>query len=169
MMELHTMRPYAPVLEQAPRDDALDLYSLVPYVEDYQDRARTRRCFIADDSKSEVSWTDVDGQGPATVRTLNSQAELRGYRSLHCPQRNDLRVISVNQPNSWRPLSVTCEMFKDVVDAVGASSDLLELPLSFYQKTIAVEEGFTTAPVFRLNANSMGGSADLGQLQNAHR
>ncbi|KAL3486778.1 hypothetical protein BJX62DRAFT_228496 [Aspergillus germanicus] len=148
-------RPYAPALEQAPRDDALHLYSLVPYVEDYQDRARTRRCFIADDSKSEVSWTDVDGQGPATVRTLNSQAELRGYRSLHCPQRNDLRVISVNQPNSWRPLSVTCEMFKDIVDAVGASSDLLELPLSFYQKTIAVEEGFTTAPVFRLNANSM--------------
>jgi glutaredoxin len=60
-------------------------------------------------------------------------------------------------------------MFKDIVDAVGASSDLLELPLSFYQKTIAVEEGFTTAPVFRLNANSMGGFADLRQLQNAHR
>ncbi|CEN61098.1 hypothetical protein ASPCAL07763 [Aspergillus calidoustus] len=157
MTELSTFptRPYAPAQEHAPRDDALDLYSLVPYLEDYQNRARTRRCFITDDSKSEVSWTDVDGQGPASVRVLNSLAELRGYRSLHCPQRNDLRVISVCQSNSWRPLSVTCDMFKEIVDAVSASPDLLELPLSFYQKTIAVEEGFTTAPVFRLNASSM--------------
>ncbi|KAL2809086.1 hypothetical protein BJX63DRAFT_372012 [Aspergillus granulosus] len=156
-MELNTllMRPYNPTIGQAPRDDTLDLYSLIPYPEDYQSRAETRRCFKADESKCEAIWTDVDGQDAVSARVLNSLAELRGYRSLHCPQRNDLRVISVSQANSWRPLSVTCDMFQEIVDAVGASSDLLELPLSFYQKTIAVEEGFTTAPVFRFNVNSI--------------
>ncbi|KAL3457013.1 hypothetical protein BJX64DRAFT_280916 [Aspergillus heterothallicus] len=151
-MELDTLRMRP---NPALNDDALDLYSLVPYPKDYQKRAETRRCFKVDESKCEVIWTDVDGQSPATMRVLNSLAELRGYKSLHCPQRNDLRVISISQINSWRPLSLTCDMFQEIVDAVGASSELLELPLSFYQKTIAVEEGFTTAPVFRVNADSI--------------
>jgi hypothetical protein len=60
-------------------------------------------------------------------------------------------------------------MFKDIIDAVGALSDLLELLLSFYQSTNIVDEGFTTAPVFsapvfRLNANLIGGFTDVGQL-----
>jgi hypothetical protein len=47
-------------------------------------------------------------------------------------------------------------MFDEIVDIVGASSNLFELPLSFFQKTIAVEEGFTSAPVLRLSAESLG-------------
>lgn len=63
---------------------------------------------------------------------------------------------SVNQPNSWKPLNITGDMFREIVDIAGASSDLLELPLSFFKKTIALEEGFSSGPVVRHNADSIG-------------
>ncbi|KAL2867246.1 uncharacterized protein BJX67DRAFT_372132 [Aspergillus lucknowensis] len=159
-MELNTlpMRPPGPALETSPdkpsRDDTLDLYSLVPYREDYRSRAVARRCFKTGESDCQVTWTDVDAQGQVNVRILSSLAELRGYRSLHCPQRNAVRVFSISQSNSWSRLNATLDMFQEVVDSVGASPDLLELPLFFYQKPNAVEEGYSGAPVLRLNADS---------------
>lgn len=63
---------------------------------------------------------------------------------------------SVNQPNSWRPLNITGDMFREIVDIAGASSDLLELPLSFFQRSMAVEEGFSSSPVIRHSADSIG-------------
>jgi hypothetical protein len=47
-------------------------------------------------------------------------------------------------------------MFREIVDIAGASSDLLELPLSFFQRSMAVEEGFSSSPVIRHNADSIG-------------
>ncbi|KAL4742701.1 hypothetical protein BDV11DRAFT_202562 [Aspergillus similis] len=152
---------YAPAIEGFPDNssgsDIIDLYSLVPYAEDYQARAETRRCFSASESLCQVTWTDVDAGDLVTERTLSSLAELQGYRSLHSTQRGGgaLRFLSINQRNSWRPLNVTRMMFDEIVDIVGASSNLFELPLSFFQKTIAVEEGFTSAPVLRLSAESL--------------
>ncbi|BCS28536.1 uncharacterized protein APUU_70106A [Aspergillus puulaauensis] len=162
-MELDTLpiltRPYGPAAQDAP-DDAPslaaspDLYSLIPYTDDFQARAESRRCFNPVESASRVTWIDVDGD-QATARTLSSLAELRGCRSLHIPRENGLRILSVNQPNSWRPLNVTGDMFREIVDIAGASSDLLELPLSFFQKSMAVEEGFSSSPVIRHNADSI--------------
>ncbi|KAL6231196.1 hypothetical protein BDW75DRAFT_49915 [Aspergillus navahoensis] len=160
-MELDMMpRVYAPAIEgspgRPPRSDIVDLYSLNPYAEDYQARAETRRCFSATESSCQVTWTDVDAGELVTEKTLASLMELRGYRSLHGRQRGgSLRVLSINQRNSWRPLNVTREMFDEIVDIAGASSNLLELPLSFFQKMIAVEEGFTSAPVLRVSAESI--------------
>ncbi|KAL2824381.1 hypothetical protein BDW59DRAFT_180257 [Aspergillus cavernicola] len=155
-MELNTllMRPYSPAIQSSP-DDSLDLYSLVPYPEDYHSRAESRRCFNTTELNCQLTWTDIGAQEQVTERTLSSLAELRGYRSLHCPQQNGLRILSIHQPNSWRPLKVTRDMFQEVVETVGASSELLELPLSFFHKTMAVEEGFTSAPVFRHNHDSI--------------
>lgn len=55
---------YAPAIEGFPdnllRSDIIDLYSLVPYAEDYQSRAETRRCFSTSESLCQVTWTDVD-------------------------------------------------------------------------------------------------------------
>ncbi|KAL5043019.1 hypothetical protein BDW71DRAFT_200079 [Aspergillus fruticulosus] len=140
-----------------PRSDIIDLYSLNPYTEDYQFRAEARRCFSATESLCQVTWADVDAGELVTEKSLTSLAELRGYRSLQGSQRGEgaLRVLSINQRNSWRPLNVTREMFDEIVAIAGASSNLLELPLSFFQKTIAIEEGFTSAPVLRVSAESI--------------
>ncbi|KAL5001042.1 hypothetical protein BDV10DRAFT_199606 [Aspergillus recurvatus] len=154
-------RVYAPAMEgspgNSPRSDIIDLYSLNPYAEDYRVRAETRRCFSGTESLCQVTWTDVDAGELVTERVLASLAELRGYRSLHGNQRGAgaLRILSINQRNSWRPLNVTREMFDEIVAVAGASSNLLELPLSFFQKMIAVEEGFTSAPVLRVSAESI--------------
>ncbi|KAL4925371.1 uncharacterized protein BDV17DRAFT_284050 [Aspergillus undulatus] len=139
--------------DNAPRAESLDLYSLMPYVEDYRSRAEVRRCFTANESTCQVTCTDVDAG--VTETRLRSLAEIRKYRGLHCTQKNALRILSIHQRNSWRPLNVTRDMFEEVVGFADASSDLLELPLSFFQKTIAVEEGYNCAPVFRLNAGSI--------------
>ncbi|KAL4951767.1 hypothetical protein BDW69DRAFT_196210 [Aspergillus filifer] len=158
-MELDTiMRPYAPAQDSpdiAPGADVFDLYSLIPFAEDFRYRAEERRCFSSSESACQVTWIDVDTAGVVRESRLRSSAELRAHRNLHCPQGNRLRILSINQRNSWRPLNVTREMFEDVVDIAGASPDLLELPLSFFQKNNPVEEGFNSAPVSRLHANSI--------------
>ncbi|KKK13986.1 hypothetical protein ARAM_000212, partial [Aspergillus rambellii] len=129
-----------------------DLYSVVPYPEDHWSRAQSRRCFKTDESAVQVTFTDVDAENNVAIRTLDSLAELRRYRSA---QMNGLRIVSLNQRNSWRPLNVTQEMFQEIVDIAGASSDILELSLSFFQKSIGVEEGFIGAPLFRSNHRSI--------------
>ncbi|KAL4960020.1 uncharacterized protein BDV14DRAFT_193313 [Aspergillus stella-maris] len=139
----------------APRADAFDLYSLIPFAEDFRSRAEERRCFYSSESACQVTWIDVDTAGVVGESRLCSLAELRAHRNRHCPQGNGLRILSINQRNSWRPLNVTRDMFEEVVDIAGASSDLLELPLSFFQKSNPLEEGFNSAPVFRLHANSI--------------
>ncbi|KAL4945276.1 hypothetical protein BDV06DRAFT_45373 [Aspergillus oleicola] len=158
-MELDAIvRPYAPAQGSpgsARRSDALDLYSLVPYAEDFRSRSEERRCFSASESASQVTWVDVDAAGVVGEAKLRSLAELRAYRRLHCAQGNALRILSISQRNSWRPLNATREMFEEVADVAGASPDLLELPLSFFQKNNPVEEGFNSAPIFRLHANSI--------------
>ncbi|KAL5339988.1 hypothetical protein BJX70DRAFT_407715 [Aspergillus crustosus] len=162
-MELETLltRPYGPAMQEKTLDNAasapgsLDLYSLVPYPDDYQDRAEVRKCFSASESKCQVTWSEVDAVDQVTVETLGSLAELRAYRSLRVPPANGLRILSINQTNSWKRLNVTRDMFEEIVDIAGASSDLRELPLSFFQKVIEVEEGFSAAPVFRHNGDSL--------------
>ncbi|OJJ54992.1 hypothetical protein ASPSYDRAFT_93021 [Aspergillus sydowii CBS 593.65] len=163
-MELDTLpiltRPYGPAAQDAPDNapsiaNSPDLYSLIPYTEDFQARAESRICFNPVESASRVTWIDVDAGEQVTTRTLSSLAELRGCRNLHVPQENGLRILSVNQPNSWKPLNITGDMFREIVDIAGASSDLLELPLSFFKKTIALEEGFSSGPVVRHNADSI--------------
>ncbi|KAL4783294.1 hypothetical protein BJX76DRAFT_259744 [Aspergillus varians] len=163
-MELYHLpmptRPFSPAVQTSPgnalpRGTSPDLYSVTPYMEDCLDRAEARRCFIANESQSQVTWTDVDAGDQVTVRTLRSLAELRGYRSLHSLGENALRIISINQNHSWKPLNATRNMFEEVVDIVGASSDLLQLPLSFFRKANAVEESFSSAPIFRVNADSL--------------
>ncbi|KAL4803119.1 hypothetical protein BDV18DRAFT_43640 [Aspergillus unguis] len=155
-MELDALvRPNGPTM-QTPNDgpvaDSIGLYSLVPYAEDYGERADARRCFSAVESTCQVTWTDVGDQ--VTVKALNSLADIRRYRTLPRVQ-GGIRILSINQRNSWRPLNVTRDMFNEVVDVAGASSDLLELPLSFFQKRLPLEEGFTSAPVFRFNPDSL--------------
>ncbi|KAL4876502.1 hypothetical protein BJY04DRAFT_210541 [Aspergillus karnatakaensis] len=160
-MELDTLltRPYDPAMEK-PLENAptsrgpLDLYSMVPYPEDYRSRADVRKCFAISESKCQVDWSDVVGD-QVIVRSLSSLAELRGYRSLRGSQTNSLRILSVNQTNSWKRLNVTRDMFEEIADIAGASSDLLELPLSFFLKQIEVEEGFSAAPILRHNGNSI--------------
>ncbi|KAI9369536.1 hypothetical protein BJX61DRAFT_519053 [Aspergillus egyptiacus] len=46
-------------------------------------------------------------------------------------------------------------MFEEIVAIVGASSELRELPLSFFHKNFAVGEGFSSAPLLRLNDDSV--------------
>ncbi|KAL4862469.1 hypothetical protein BDV12DRAFT_190391 [Aspergillus spectabilis] len=160
-MELDALltRPYGPAMEKSldnapPGADSLDLYSLVPYPEDFQTRAEIRKCFSTSESRCQVTWSEVDADDQVAVKTLGSLAELRGYRSLRSRQVNELRILSINQTNSWKRLNVTRDMFEEIIDIAGASSDLLELPLSFFQKVIEIEEGFSAAPVFRHNGDS---------------
>lgn len=62
-----TYAPTITTLENSSADsvsssDALDLYSLVPYPEDYWTRADTRKCFIAEEIDVQVTWTDVNSE-----------------------------------------------------------------------------------------------------------
>ncbi|KAL4905088.1 hypothetical protein BDW74DRAFT_167840 [Aspergillus multicolor] len=152
-------RPYAPTSEGSPytwpRSEFLDLYSTIPYAEDYRDRAEARRCFTTSESLCKVTWTDVDGSDLVTEKTLSSLEQLRSHRALQGTQSGYLRILSINQRNSWRPLNVTRDVFEEVVDIIDASSDLLELPLSFFQKSVAVEEGFTSAPILKVGTESI--------------
>lgn len=42
--------------------DPLDLYSLVPYPEDYWMRAEARQCFTTEEPNVQVTWTDVNSE-----------------------------------------------------------------------------------------------------------
>lgn len=51
---------------------------------------------------------------------------------------------------------MTREIFQEIMDITGASSEVLEYPLAFCQKTVGVEEAFSSAPMFKSNNHSIG-------------
>ncbi|KAJ5160877.1 uncharacterized protein N7482_007881 [Penicillium canariense] len=166
-MELENMpgtgATYAPTIETLRNasvshvawSDLGDLYSLVPYPKDYWTRAETRQCFTTEEPNVQVTWTDVNSGNDVTVRSLGSLAELRDWNTDSNRTGSDLRVISVSQKNSWRPLNVTRQIFQEIIDITGASSEVLEYPLAFCRKRVGVEEAFSSAPMFKSNDHSI--------------
>jgi hypothetical protein len=51
---------------------------------------------------------------------------------------------------------MTREIFQEIMDITGASSEVLEYPLAFCRKTVGVEEAFSSAPMFKSNDHSIG-------------
>lgn len=47
-------------------------------------------------------------------------------------------------------------MVHELIQSVGASSEILELFLSFCQRTLAVEEGFSSAPFVKCSGDILG-------------
>ncbi|KAB8227117.1 uncharacterized protein BDW43DRAFT_317117 [Aspergillus alliaceus] len=126
-------------------------FSLMPYQDDYWYRAHDRNCFKDDESNVQVDWTDIDAEHRATMRALRSSADIQSYTSRAELHPSGLRVISISQGNSWRPLNVTREMFEHIQSNTGASSPLLDLVISFYDRIMASEEAFSGAPTFTSN------------------
>ncbi|KAF7593744.1 hypothetical protein BBP40_010920 [Aspergillus hancockii] len=146
MVAQTTQNTQAPLLLDSPKS-----FSLIPYRDDCWDRAQLRRCFKDDESNVQVDWTEIDAEHRATPRTFKSLAELQSvWGQLKTPE-NGLRVISINQGNSWRPLNVTRGLFEAIASTAGTSDSLLNLALSFHDKFMATEEAFSSAPVFNCN------------------
>jgi hypothetical protein len=63
-----TEAAYAPTIDtiegssanRVPWLDSLDLYSLVPFPEDYWMRAETRQCFTTEEPDVQITWTDTN-------------------------------------------------------------------------------------------------------------
>lgn len=113
-MELDTLpiltRPYGPAAQDAP-DDAPslaalpDLYSLIPYTDDFQARAESRRCFNPVESASRVAWIDVDGdQGAYTshrVRASIADAQYSDCENFELAGRTPRMQKPSHPPRKW--------------------------------------------------------------------
>ncbi|KAE8146666.1 hypothetical protein BDV25DRAFT_132756 [Aspergillus avenaceus] len=131
---------------------SFDPFSLAPFQEDIWSKAQARRCFTTNKSNVQVDWTDVTSANRATTTSLTSLSEAKTHVAQTSVQTGGLRIISINQNNSWRPLNVTREVFEEVKSATGASAQLLDLALSFNEKSIASKEAFVSAPTFSCNS-----------------
>ncbi|KAJ5668871.1 hypothetical protein N7462_009941 [Penicillium macrosclerotiorum] len=162
-MGLESMRvgaTYAPttkILENnyAPDLDPLELYSLVPFPEDYWTRAETRHCFTTEQENVQVTLSDVKLGSGVEVHILKSLAELRAWNTDSGKTESELRVISVDQIYSWSSLNVSRQIFQEIIDIAGASSEILEYPLAFCEKSVGVEEAFSSAPIFKFNGRTI--------------
>ncbi|KAG2419116.1 hypothetical protein HFD88_002220 [Aspergillus terreus] len=137
-----------------PASYPFDPFSLAAYPQDYWARAESRKCFQADKSKVEVNWTEVDSQRRVTRKRITTLAELSTYTNQNPPARDGLRIIGIPQGNSWRPLKITPDMLSNIIDSTRASPEILELFLSFCQRTLPVEEAFSGAPFVRWNKDN---------------
>ncbi|KAA8645038.1 uncharacterized protein ATNIH1004_009249 [Aspergillus tanneri] len=137
----------------APGPDEFDPFCYIPYPRDYRKRAESRKCFQKDESNVQVDWTEVNlGESGETItRSFGSLADLQSYRAQIRGRAGTLRMISISQANSWRPLNVTVEMLEEIVSATGCSLQLLNLALSFCEKSVATEEAYSSAPMFSYN------------------
>lgn len=48
------------------------------------------------------------------------------------------------------------EVFQEIIDVAGASSEVLEFALAFCRKRVGIEEAFSSAPMFKSNGHSIG-------------
>ncbi|KAF9890502.1 hypothetical protein FE257_005907 [Aspergillus nanangensis] len=126
-----------------------DPFSLALYPEDYWSRAEDRKCFQTDESKVKIECIDVDSEGQVLPHTITSFDQLCDYSSKSSTAPGGLRIIAIPQVNSWRPLKVTSRMARRIVEITSASSEVLELFLSFHQKIGELEKAYSSAPMFK--------------------
>ncbi|KAE8382719.1 hypothetical protein BDV26DRAFT_288279 [Aspergillus bertholletiae] len=133
----------------------LDPFSPVPYADDIWHVARSRKCFQDDESKLRIQWTDSNSEYGATRTTLTSLDELHAHSRKASIEPNGLRILSINQDNSWRPLNISRAMFEEVGRLTYSSHVLQNLSLSFHDKFMATEAAFSSAPAFIWNEQSI--------------
>ncbi|OJJ46048.1 hypothetical protein ASPZODRAFT_67019 [Penicilliopsis zonata CBS 506.65] len=135
-----------------------DPFSLAPYPEDYWTRIESRRCCKGTGASFKVNCVDVDSAQQATTTEFKTVAELQSYASISEANKRrsfKTRVISIDQANSWRPLNITKEMLEEVMKFAFISAEFLEIALCFFEKSVSLEESFSSAPLFKCNADSI--------------
>lgn len=53
-----------------PQSNPQDLYSLVPYPDNYYTRAETRQCFTTEEPNVQVTWTDTNSENDGNCPLL---------------------------------------------------------------------------------------------------
>ncbi|KAH8699081.1 hypothetical protein BGW36DRAFT_449225 [Talaromyces proteolyticus] len=140
----------------APLPESFHPFSLAAYPDDFWARLELRNCFKSVESLIKVECIDVDSSQRTTAGKFSSLAELQLYTSQSTTSNHGIRVISICQANSWKPLNVTREMFRSIVGFTAVSPEFLDIALGFYQRDVAVEEAFSSAPLYKCNAESIG-------------
>lgn len=134
-----------------------DPCSLAAYPSDFWTRLESKRCCEDDDESTSIDLIDVDAFNNATTKSFTSPSEFRGY--IHANSANsgssDLRVISIHQANSWRPLNITRAFLHTILESTSASPELFEIILCFFQRNKPVEEAFSSAPFFKRGAETI--------------